>query len=774
MPQSTELLRDVGRILTRSHDLDETLANIVRLVARWMQGDACSVYLLEDDDRGLVLRATRGLRRSAVGQVRLGIGEGLTGACVAAREPVAVPDVTLDERNIAFPESGEHRFRSMLAVPLIVGERVVGALTFQNARARVFENEEIELLQMIAAQVASIALNARLLAYASSPPVAAPEAGAPERPAPFAPSTLVRAIGVSPGLALGPVHLHIPPLDLDHMDYRPAPTPAGEWRAVLRALRETIRQVGDQREAVGVRFGEEFADVFTTHIMILEDQSFRSRLRQGVEESGDGARALTETMREYSRALASLPDATLRERALDIEDVVRRVIAELVGLRSRTATLRDGVIVVADRIAPSDFVLLETEKIAGLVTSHGGATSHAAIFARSLSIPAVSGVPELLERVRPKDDMIVDGLNGSLIVAPSEKQRNRFQGYSERYAASLERLEQLRELPSITQDGVDVGLGANIGGLYDLDHVEEHGARGVGLFRTEVLVLSARAIPDEEEQFQIYRRMAERLRPDPVTIRCFDLGGDKLAPGPEARESNPQLGLRSVRLLLDRPDILRAQLRAIVRANASGNLRILVPMLTTLDEFRAVRERVAEVAGELDAAEPPPLGAMIETPAAVGIARFLAREADFFSIGSNDLVQYTLGADRENERVADLYDPFHPAVWGQILQITEAAERAEIPCSICGELASHPLAVPLLVGCGLRELSMAPLSINAIRPIVRALHSEKAGALAREICGLALAEEVRQRVLETCREWGLMKDPELRLILESTEASRKR
>ena len=366
MPRSEELLRDVGRILTRSHALDETLANIVRLVARWMHASACSIYLLEDDDEWLVLRATRGLKRESVGQIRLRVGEGITGACLAARETLAVPDVQLDARNLAFPESGEQRFRSMLAVPLIVGQLAVGVLTFQTTRPRVFKDEEIELLEMIAAQVGSIALNARLLHYASQGGMPLAQVAAPELPAALEPGVPVRGIATSPGIAIGPVHIQAVRPDPARVAYTPARTPASEWRSVQRAVRETIRQLTDERAAVGERFGEEFADVFTTHIMILEDQAFRSKLHSRVEEHGDGVRALSEVMREYKDLFANLRDATLRERGADIEDVVRQVIGELVGLRQHGASLRDGVIVLADRITPSEFVLLETEKIAGL------------------------------------------------------------------------------------------------------------------------------------------------------------------------------------------------------------------------------------------------------------------------------------------------------------------------------------------------------------------------------------------------------------------------
>jgi phosphotransferase system enzyme I (PtsP) len=756
-----DLLHDVGRLLTRSHDLRETLDNVVRLVARRMHASACSIYLCEPDPSWLVLRATRGLKQKSVGKVRLRVGQGITGSALAAGAPIAVPDVRVDPRMVLFPESGEQKFRSMLAVPLVVGKLPVGVLTFQTRQPHDFKPEEIELLEMIAAQVASIVMNARLLYLASHGGVPRPFLAAERELLPFPAGSALRGIASSPGIAIGPVHIQPPALDLEHLDYEPASRKGSEWRAVLRAVRETIRQLTDVRQAVGVRLGEEFADVFTTHIMILEDQGFRERLRARVEAHGDGARALVEVMLEYRELFASLRDQTLRERAADIEEVMRRVVGELVGVRQQGAPLGDGVIVVADRIAPGDFALLETEKIAGIITQHGGPTSHTAIFARSLEIPALSGVPGLLERLQPDDELIVDGIDGQVIVNPTREQRSSFRERAERHARTRARLDELRDLPARTPDGTEVRLSANIGGLYDLEHVAAHGARGIGLFRTEVLVLSARAVPDEEEQYQLYRRIAERVHPEPVTVRCFDLGGDKLFGPDAASEENPQLGWRSVRMLLDRSDVFRSQLRAIARAAEAGNVRVMVPLITTLDEVDAARSLLAAVRAELGSRAPLPFGVMVETPAAASIAAHLAARTDFLSIGTNDLVQYTLGADRENERVAKLFDPFHPAVLSQIARTAEAARAAGIPCSVCGELAANPAGAPLLVGMGVGELSMAPQSISAVRHVVRAVPARLASELARAVVELGRASEVRERLALAYGELGLLDDPDL-------------
>jgi phosphotransferase system enzyme I (PtsP) len=762
-----ELLQDVGRLLTRSHDLRETLDNVVKLVARRMRASACSIYLCEADPNWLVLRATRGLRRRAVGQVRLRVGQGITGSALAAGAPIAVPDVTRDPRMVLFPESGEKKFRSMLAVPLVVGKLPVGVLTFQTREPHEFKAEEIELLELIAAQVASIVMNARLLYLASHGGIPTPFLAPPGEPQAFPAGSVMRGLACSPGIAIGPVHLQAPALELDDLDYEPAEGRGAEWRAVLRAVRETIRQLSDVREAVGTRLGEEFADVFTTHIMILEDQAFRERLRARVDQHGNGARALIEVMAEYREMFASLRDQALRERAADIEDVMRRVVGVLLGVRQHGAPLGDGVIVVADRIAPGDFALLETEKIAGIVTEHGGPTSHAAIFARSLEIPALSGVPQLLARLQPSDELILDGIEGQLIVNPTREQRQAFRTRAEQHARMSARLDELRDLPAVTPDGVSMRLSANIGGLYDLDHAAAHGARGIGLFRTEVLVLSSRSLPDEEEQYQLYRRIAERVHPEPVTVRCFDLGGDKLFDSRAEAEENPQLGWRSVRMLLDRTDVFRTQLRAIARAAELGNVRVMIPLVTALEEVEAAAELLRAVRAELDSRAPLPFGVMVETPAAAAIAPHLAELTDFLSIGTNDLVQYTLGADRENERVARIVDPFHPAVLVQIFRTAQAARAAGIPCSVCGELAANPAGAPLLVGMGIGELSMAPQSIPAVRQMVRAIPAELAAQLARDAIALGRGREVRAQLSAAYQRIGLFDDADLSAFLRA-------
>ena len=747
MPRpSANLLRDLGRLLTRSHDLEETLENVVRLVARWMHASACSIYLLEDDGERLVLRATRGLNPQSVGRMRIRVGQGIAGRALAERSTIAVPDVRKDPRVHAFPYSGEQRFRSLVAVPLLVRDEPVGVLTARTARVRVFPPAQLELLEMIAAQVGSIVLSARLLDRALRSGGARGRGAAAHEPT--QPGSVLRGIATSPGIARGPVHFLAAPLELGSIDYRPARTRAAEWRALQRALRETVRQLNELREQVGERFGERLAEVFTTHIMILEDQGFRSRLQRQLEVHGNGALA-------QRRILGGCQDLRVALQRLD-----QRALGQLVGVRTGDTALQKGAIVVAERITPSEFALLELEKVAGLITEHGGPTSHAAIFARSLEIPAVSGLRRVAAALAPGDEVIVDGLGGVVIANPRLEQRAQYAELAARHGKLRGRLDELRDLPSETRDGRRIRLSANIGGLYDLELVKRSGAEGVGLLRTEILALSSRGLPPEDEQLRGYARIAEQIAPDPVTVRCFDLGGDKALPNEALSEANPQLGWRAIRILLDRPQLFREQLRAIVRANALGNVRVMLPMIASLDELLASRALLAEVCAEL-ARPAPPLGVMIETPAAVTIAEHLARHCDFFSIGTNDLMQYTLATDRENERVAAAYDPFHPAVLAAIAHSAASARVAGIPCAVCGELGGNPVVAPLLVGMGIEELSMAPFSVPLMRQVVRRMDASALELCAREVALAARAADVRERLAETYAALGMLDDAEI-------------
>jgi len=761
--------------------LDETLRNVVDLVAKRLDADVCSIYLTDPDLRHLTLRATRGLASDAVGRVRLSFDEGLVGTSARERRAVVASRAQEHPDFRYFPETGEERFESLMAAPLLVREVTIGVLVVQTERERAFDQRDSQLLQTTAQLVAPVVMNARLLDLMTRDEdqkarvaqdlalSGVPLSGDPGPPTPVD----LQGIATSPGIAIGPLYRLEDPLDLSSVRYVARADKAEEASDLSRALASARRELDDVRDEVGERFGPEFSAVFNIHIQILEDHGFVSRLERAVAETGDAREALRQVLAAYRATFERIEDPYFRERGIDLEDVVRRVMANLLGVRRENVPLSEGSIVVAEHILPAHFALLETEKIAAIVSEHGGATSHGALFARSLEIPAVTGVSGILTSARPGELAIVDGGSGRVHLAPDPRLRAEYERAQHRYEIAVEHLDALKDRPAETRDGHRVALTGNVGLLNDLRLIEQHGAEGVGLFRTELLALAHRGFPEEEEQERLYSRVARVMAPRPVTIRTLDLGGDKAIPyvGDEAEE-NPQLGWRSIRLMLSHEEAFKPQLRAILRASALGNVRCLLPLVSSIEELRRAKALVAEVMAELDGEglafdRKMPIGIMIEVPSAALVAQALARECDFFSIGTNDLTQYTLAVDRGNERVAALYEPLHPAVLQLIDRAVRAGQAQRIPVSLCGEMASDPLAVPLLVGLGLEELSGSPSAVPVVKEIVRALDRGEVEQDARRALQASTAREIRTLAAARLRASGLLEHPEVGAWLHS-------
>jgi phosphotransferase system enzyme I (PtsP) len=777
IPDRVTLLADVAEIVSRSHDLEETLGNVVDLVGQRLQADACSVYLTDADIRHLTLRASDGLDESAVGQLRVAFGEGLVGLSAERGEPIAIERARQHPRFRHFPESGEDRFESLMAAPIRLRNISIGVLVVQTEKPRGFTTEEVELLQTCAHVIAPVVMNAQLLAMVnladgqraevlgematSGLPVAI---GGQARPAH---NLEVHGIPAARGVAIGPLYRLEDPLDLENLDYTRNADLDVERRELLQALADAVAELQQVRDKLGVRFGPEFAAVFNTHIQILEDSGFVAALEQAVDETRDALRALRQVLAAYQKTFQSIEDPYFAERGDDIRDAGLRVMANLLGVRHHNIPLSGGAIVVADMILPHHFATLEVEQIGAIVSEHGGATSHGAIFARSLEIPLVTGATGILDAVRPGELAIVDGSLGRVYLSPDEGLLGEYERAQQRYAGEVEHLDALGSRPAETRDGRHIALTANAGLWADMPLVDRHGAEGVGLFRTELLALAHRAFPEEDEQERLYDRVAEYLAPRSVTIRTLDLGGEKTVPIPGLeREDNPQLGWRSIRMSLVQERTFREQLRAILRASANGNVRLLLPMISSLSELRQAKALVEESKRELaargeDFDADMPLGIMIEVPSAALIADALAAECDFFSVGTNDLTQYTLAVDRGNERVDHLYDPLHPAVLALIDRSVRAARRAGIPLSVCGEMAGNPLAVPILVGLGVRELSAAPSAVPIMKEIIRALDFGDLEEDARRALRMGTAEEVKRVAAARLRKAGLHEHPDV-------------
>jgi phosphotransferase system enzyme I (PtsI) len=577
----------------------------------------------------------------------------------------------------------------------------------------------------------------------------------------------LRGIATSRGVAIGPVYRVDDPVDLDHVEYLPRESLDEEREDLQKALAETRSEIEEAREASGVRFGPEFAAVFHTQIQILEDKGFVDNIDEAINLKKNALLALRSVLDTYRETFERIEDEYFRERGADIIDIGHRIMEKLLGVRSPVAPMQPGSVVVVDQVLAGLFARLEMDQVSAIVAEHGGSTSHGAIFARTLEIPAVTGASGIMSEARQGEVCIVDGATGRVYLQPDETLIEYYRDAQREHEVAIAHLDALCDRPAETLDGNPVTLSANVGLLNDLRQVDKHGAEGIGLFRTELLALAHRGFPSQEEQEQLYRQVVEQMAPRPVTIRTLDLGGDKGIPNvgmPD--EENPQLGLRSIRLTLENRRAFRAQLRAILKASAFGPTKLLFPMISNIEELREAKALLEQVQADFEKSgeefdRDMPVGVMIEVPATAISADIFAAECDFFSIGTNDLTQYTLAVDRGNERVAHLYDGLHPAVLSLIDLSVKAAARAGIPISVCGEMASNPLSVPILVGLGIGELSLVPSAVPFAKEIVRALDGREVAEDARRALRASSARDVHKIAASRLLGAGLLDHPDI-------------
>jgi phosphotransferase system enzyme I (PtsI) len=577
---------------------------------------------------------------------------------------------------------------------------------------------------------------------------------------------IFNGIAASPGIAFGEAFvINVEDLPVaeehiaaDHID--------AEIKKFQDALLQTERELQKLVRSLEDEIGEEHGKILDSHRMILKDELLRSETINMIKaEKASAAYALTVVLDKVLTTFANIKDEYLKERSEDIRDVRRRIIRNLLGQRVEGLTnLRKKAVVVARTLTPSDTAGLNKNYVIAFVTDAGGSTSHAAILARSQGIPAVVGLNDISKNVKPYDDLIVDGITGQVVLNPSSETVAMYREVQARYFELEKNLLTLRDYPGVTLDGHQIELSANIEIADEVDDVISHGARGVGLFRTEYFFITRSTLPSEEEQYRYYASVVKRIPSDPVIIRTLDIGGDKIARWVgDLRESNPFMGWRGIRFTLARKDIFKTQLRAIFRAAAHGNVKIMFPMVSVLDEVRLAREICEEVKDDLKRqryaiGEQPEIGIMIETPSAVAIADILAREVDFFSIGTNDLIQYSLAVDRGNAKISYLYDALHPSILRLLRDTVAAAHKNKIWVGICGEMPGNIYGALLLLGLGLDEFSAASYLIPTIKKIVRSVTYDEARSLVRRALTMGTAREVRELVDRFIHE----KRPELK------------
>ncbi|WJC89710.1 phosphoenolpyruvate--protein phosphotransferase [Staphylococcus aureus] len=566
-------------------------------------------------------------------------------------------------------------------------------------------------------------------------------------------SKLIKGIAASDGVAIAKAYLLVEP-DLTFDKNEKVTDVEGEVDKFNNAIEASKVELTKIRNNAEVQLGADKAAIFDAHLLVLDDPELIQPIQDKIKnENANAASALTDVTTQFVTIFESMDNEYMKERAADIRDVSKRVLSHILGVELPNPSMIDeSVVIVGNDLTPSDTAQLNKEFVQGFATNIGGRTSHSAIMSRSLEIPAIVGTKSITQEVKQGDMIIVDGLNGDVIVNPTEDELIAYQDKRERYFADKKELQKLRDADTVTVDGVHAELAANIGTPNDLPGVIENGAQGIGLYRTEFLYMGRDQMPTEEEQFEAYKEVLEAMDGKRVVVRTLDIGGDKeLSYLNLPEEMNPFLGYRAIRLCLAQQDIFRPQLRALLRASVYGKLNIMFPMVATINEFREAKAILLEEKENLkneghDISDDIELGIMVEIPATAALADVFAKEVDFFSIGTNDLIQYTLAADRMSERVSYLYQPYNPSILRLVKQVIEASHKEGKWTGMCGEMAGDETAIPLLLGLGLDEFSMSATSILKARRQINGLSKNEMTELANRAVDCATQEEVIELV----------------------------
>ncbi len=744
-------LRRIIQEVNSARNLDQALSIIVQRVKETMQVEVCSVYLKAEEEQQLVLMATEGLRQESVGLIRLAADEGLVSLVATREEPVNLAHAPEHPQYRYFPASGEEQFAGFLGVPIIHHRSILGVLVVQQRRAEQFDEDHVTLLITIAAQLAGAIAHAdasgeieRLLGNHDDALPSKPIKGQPG----------------APGVGIGTAMVMYPAADLEATPDRLAENIEQEienFRSAIIAVKAEIQQLSDRLKSALPQ--EDFA-LFEAYRLMLESRSLNEvtieRIRAGQWAPG----ALRQTVMEQLKVFHEMDDPYLRERGEDLRDLSLRVMAHLQEGHAHNGEYPDNTILMGHEISASMLAEVPQGKLKAVVSVRGSRTSHVAILARALGIPAVMGAKDLPVGRIDRLHVIVDGYGGQVYIAPSKTVEIEYRRLAKEEDTLKSELMALKEEPAVTQDGEHISLYANTGLLSDITPSLNSGAEGIGLYRTEFPFMIRQRFPGEDEQYQVYRQVLEAFNPRPVTLRTLDIGGDKSLPYFPIEEDNPFLGWRGIRITLDHPEIFLVQVRAMMRANVGiNNLQIMLPMISDVsevDEAMALMQRAhREICEEGAAAQMPRIGVMVEVPSAVYQMEGLARRVDFFSIGSNDLTQYLLAVDRNNAQVADLYDSLHPAVLRAVQQIINGAHAHHKPVSVCGEMAGDPAATILLVAMGVDSLSMSASSLLRVKWVIRNLTRARAQEILARVLSMEKTAEIRDYLHECLDVAGL-------------------
>jgi phosphotransferase system enzyme I (PtsP) len=742
------LLRQLREVMSRPSaggapidEIQAKLDKIVKLIASNMVAEVCSIYLRRPDG-SFELFATEGLRAEAVHNTHMKPGEGLVGLVARTGEHINLPDAQNHSAYSYRPETGEEVYHSFLGVPIIRSGRTIGVLTVQNAIARSYSEEEVEVLQTIAI------VTAEMLAGQLETLNVSTESRRGQ-------SVSIKGITMSEGIALGHIVLHEPRVTVTKLFAEDVQAEQARLDAALAKLRETVDAMLSNDEIA--RAGEH-RDVLEAYRMFAHDQGWVRRLRE-VITAGLTAEAAVEKVQTNQRLKTMRQtDPFWRERLLDLDDLSNRLLRLLTG-RSNTAADSDlprDTILVARSMGPAELLDYDRKRVRGLVLADGGTSSHVAIVAKALNIPAIGYATDVLEEVDPADPAVLDAEAGVFHVRPSLEVIRAYADKARFRARKQAQYEKFKDTPAVTLDKKRIALNINAGLLVDMPHLMQSGADGIGLYRTELEFMVASTFPRFSEQTKMYQRVVAGVGDKPVVFRSLDVGGDKILPYiPSAQEENPALGWRAIRIALDRPGLFRTQVRALLAASAGRELRLMLPFLSQVSEFIDARKLIEKDLAHLRRHNRPgpskiALGAMIEVPGILWQLDELLCRVDFVSVGSNDLFQFLFAADRSNSRVSSRFDVLCPAALRVLRHIIVQAEKHNVPVTLCGEMAGRPLEALALLGLGYRSISMAPASIGPIKAMILATNAAEIQRYVLDLVDHG-REDIRQRLADFAR-----------------------
>jgi phosphotransferase system enzyme I (PtsP) len=738
------ILGEIGKIITEFDNPEEVLAKIVSRIAFRFNVDVCSIYLIDQQSGQLILRATQGLNSQVVDFLRMDINEGLTGWVIERMEPVFTTNPVQHPRFKFYKESGEEIYQTYLGVPLVYRNVPQGVMVLQTKSIDAISKKDIPVFSTIAIQISTAVLYSGLL-----------ERKETKNKKRHRKQSILHGIAVSPGIAKGYVHFYGENFGFYMVNYEETENIQYEIDQLEMAFSKALTEIKNMAAQVKTLSGQNDA-ILEAHIMLLKDPSFKKKVLIQIQKGIRAAYALKKVVIEYLEIFSQMEDRYLKERGADLEDIGRRVLRHLLGIKSSViGTLSKDTILITSDLSPIDLVSMKQNRLKAIVLSRGGRTSHTVILAASFELPMVIGVREIFDTVNEDDYIIIDGYTGLVFKDPPEPIIEEYDRLIKAKSVSRETIQS----PAITKDNFRVYTGANIGMIPDLALMERNGADHIGLYRTEFPFLVRRELPTEEEQFETYQSIILGAKGRPVTIRTLDIGGDKFLSYLEyPKEDNPFLGWRSIRVSLELESIFRTQIRAILRAACSGDARILFPMISSIDEIRQIitimdQEKQKLHVESINFDPDIPFGIMVEVP---GIVRILDRAihyVDFVSVGTNDLIQYMLAVDRNNQKVAGLYDPLHPSVIEIIRDVAQICQQSNKPVSICGESASNIHCAYLFIGMNIDTLSMNPASVPEIKRMICEINQKEALSDLNKVLQMEDSKAIKEYLECVLWEW---------------------